>query len=136
MPEDDRDGAWVGAVTGRGAAAAGELPQEWVRPDPAVWDEPQMRQALAGRDIGAVYQILTRLGYSQTRIGVLTGQPQPQVPAITLGRKVIAVAVLARIAVGLGIPPGYLGLACCPCPHTTRCLPAAELMTRRLEGLV
>jgi hypothetical protein len=105
-------------VTG-GSAAAGELPEEWVRPDPAVWDEPRMRRALAGRDIGAVYRILTLRGFIQARIGVLTGQSQPEVSAIVNGRKVIAVAVLARIAVGLGIPPGYLGLACCPCPHTT-----------------
>lgn len=78
-----------------------------------------MRAAFARRDIGLVYRILHRThGFGQSRIGMLTGQSQPEVSAIINGRKVIAVWLLARIAEGLGIPPGYLGLACCPCEHT------------------
>jgi hypothetical protein len=36
------------------------------------------------------------------------------------GRRIHSHAVLSRIADGLGIPGGYLGLTCCPCPHTTQ----------------
>ncbi len=97
-----------------------------VPPDPAVWQAPEMRRALEERDIGRVYRILRRLGFTQNRLGTLTGQSQPEISAIMNGRNVVAVVVLARIADGLGIPPGYLGLACCPCPHSpTRRMPSA-----------
>ena len=61
----------------------------------------------------------TSPSFSQTQIGTMTGQSEPEISAILSGRHVIAHTVLARIAHGLGIPPGYLGLACCPCPHAT-----------------
>jgi hypothetical protein len=86
-------------------------------PDPAVWDDPPMRQALTDQDITTVYRLLSRLGYSQQHIAALTGQSQPEVSSIIHGRKVMAYDVLARIADGLGIPRGYLGLSWCTC-HT------------------
>ena len=90
------------------------------RPDPAAWDMPAMRTALAAHDFGTVYKMLQRRhGIAhQWRIGWLTGQSQPQVSATMAGRQIISYAVILRIANGLGIPPAYVGLACCPCPHT------------------
>lgn len=73
-----------------------------------------MRAALARHDIGSVYRLLQAKGYSQNAIGALTGQSQPEVCGIRHGRQVRAYDVLARIAHGLGIPPGYLGLAWSP----------------------
>jgi Helix-turn-helix len=84
-------------------------------PDPAVWEEAVMRQALADQDIGTVYRLLGRLGFSQQRIAGLTGQGQSEVSAIIHGRRVISYQVLSRIAEGLGIPRGYLGLSWCAC---------------------
>lgn len=59
------------------------------RPDPAVWETPVMRKALAAHDFATA----------------------------TAYKPVTDIAVLRRIVAGLGIPPGYVGLACCTCPH-------------------
>jgi hypothetical protein len=42
--------------------------------NPAAWTRPDMRGALARRDIAAVYRILQKYGVSQRRIAALTGQ--------------------------------------------------------------
>ncbi|RLK61413.1 helix-turn-helix domain-containing protein [Actinokineospora cianjurensis] len=81
------------------------------RPNPELWELPAMRAALARRDISAVYLLLKRYGISQRRIASMTGQAQPEVSAITRGRQVMAYDVLDRIAGGLGIPRGHMGLA-------------------------
>ncbi|WP_051385413.1 helix-turn-helix domain-containing protein [Actinokineospora inagensis] len=81
------------------------------RPDPAIWDLPTMRAALRRRDITTVYRLLKRHGVAQRRIAALSGQAQPEVSLIARGRQVMAYDVLERIADGLGIPRGYLGLA-------------------------
>ncbi|WP_214408967.1 helix-turn-helix domain-containing protein [Sphaerisporangium fuscum] len=77
----------------------------------AVWERPQMRGALAVRDIATVYQLLQRVGISQRRIAALTGQSQSEISEILNGRQVMAYDVLVRIADGLGVPRGYMGLA-------------------------
>jgi transcriptional regulator with XRE-family HTH domain/tetratricopeptide (TPR) repeat protein len=79
--------------------------------DPRVWDTPQMRAALARHDIGRVYQLLSTVGVSQRRIAAMTGQNQSEVSEIVQGRQVQAYDVLARIADGLHVPRGYMGLA-------------------------
>ncbi|MGH3823923.1 MAG: hypothetical protein ACRDRA_13995 [Pseudonocardiaceae bacterium] len=81
-----------------------------LRPD--VWEQPAMRAALARRDIGAVYRMLTEAGASQRQIANLTRQAQSEVSAIVQGRQVTGYALLTRIADGLGIPRGWMGLAC------------------------
>ncbi|GAA3431702.1 helix-turn-helix domain-containing protein [Kutzneria kofuensis] len=48
---------------------------------------------------------------SQRQIAALTGQSQSEVSEILKGRQVMAYDVLARIADGLGVPRGYMGLA-------------------------
>jgi hypothetical protein len=75
------------------------------------WDEPGMAAALKRRDIGAVYYRLTAVGYQQWQIAELTGQTQTDVSEIIHGREVISYDLLARIADGLGIARGRLGLA-------------------------
>jgi tetratricopeptide (TPR) repeat protein/transcriptional regulator with XRE-family HTH domain len=76
-----------------------------------TWDEPDMRRALADRDISAVYRLLRRVGMSQRHIAALAGQSQSEVSEILRGRQVMAYDVLVRVADGLGIPRGYMGLA-------------------------
>src|SRR5262250_2561081 len=79
--------------------------------DPEEWDRPEMRTALAARDITRIYRLLQKAGFSQQRIAALTGQSQPEVSAIIHGRRVMAYDVLSRIADGLGVPREYMGLA-------------------------
>lgn len=69
-----------------------------------------MRAALAQRDIGAVYRMLTQAGVTQRHIAYLTQQSQSEVSAIVQGRQVTGYTVLTRIVDGLGIPPGWMGL--------------------------
>ena len=70
-----------------------------------------MRDALAARDISLVYRLLRMQGVSQRHIAAKTGQSQSEVSEILKGRQVMAYDVLARIADGLQIPRGYMGLA-------------------------
>ncbi|MGH3720292.1 MAG: helix-turn-helix domain-containing protein [Pseudonocardiaceae bacterium] len=78
---------------------------------PEVWADPAMRRALAHRDIGAVYRLLTKAGVSQRRIAELVGQSQSEVCEILKGRQVMGYDVLVRIAGGLGVERGWMGLA-------------------------
>jgi transcriptional regulator with XRE-family HTH domain len=70
-----------------------------------------MRHALAAREVSTVYRLLRRTGVSQRQIAAMTGQSQSEVSEILKGRQVMAYDVLARIADGLGVPRGYMGLA-------------------------
>jgi transcriptional regulator with XRE-family HTH domain len=96
-------------VTDKPNLTVGTLPD--VAIDPALWEQPDMRAALATRDIGKVYRLLTRLGISQRQIGALVGQPQSDVSEIINGRAVKGYAVLERISERLGIPREYMGLS-------------------------
>lgn len=69
------------------------------------------RAALAQRDITAVYRLLCAAGVTQAQIGRATGQGQTEVSEIVSGRRVLSVALLERIADGLGVPHGWMGLA-------------------------
>jgi transcriptional regulator with XRE-family HTH domain len=79
--------------------------------DPGVWERQDMRAALAERNIGAVFRLLQQVGVSQRRIAALTGRSQSEISEILSGRQVMAYDVLVRIADGLGVARGYLGLA-------------------------
>lgn len=83
-------------------------------PAPETWDEPVMRQVLAAQDVTQIYRLLQKLGFSQQHLAALTGQSQPEVSSIIHGRKVLTYDVLSRIAHGLMIPRGYMGLSWCP----------------------
>ncbi|WP_026360503.1 helix-turn-helix transcriptional regulator [Amycolatopsis nigrescens] len=76
-----------------------------------AWEGHEMRDALAAREISAVYKLLRREGISQRQIAAMTGQSQSEVSEILKGRQVMAYDVLVRIADGLGVPRGYMGLA-------------------------
>lgn len=98
--------------------------------DPTIWDDPQMRQALYVRDMATVYRLLQRIGISQRHIATLTTQSQSEISEILKGRQVMAYDVLGRIADGLGIPRGYMGLAhdtSCPEPAKPTKEPEADL---------
>lgn len=75
---------------------------------------PAARQALARRDIGAVFRILRNAGVSQASIAHATGQKQSEVSEIISGRQVQSVALLERIADALDVPRGWMGLAHTP----------------------
>ncbi|MGH3674110.1 MAG: helix-turn-helix domain-containing protein, partial [Pseudonocardiaceae bacterium] len=79
--------------------------------DPALFERADLLAALAGHDIGAVYQALQDIGVSQRRIAALTGQSQSEVSEIVNGREVNDYRVLVRIAEGLGIPRERMGLS-------------------------
>ncbi len=81
-----------------------ELPAEVLR-------SPAMRRALAARDVAAVFRLLTEAGIAQRRIAELTGMGASEVSEVLAGRQVQSVAVLERIAAGLGVPRGWMGLA-------------------------
>lgn len=70
-----------------------------------------MRSALAAREVSTIYKLLRRKGVSQRQIAAMTGQSQSEVSEILKGRQVMAYDVLVRIADGLGVPRGYMGLA-------------------------
>jgi transcriptional regulator with XRE-family HTH domain len=85
------------------------------KPGPEIWADPEMREAVAARDVTKVFRLLQRVGMPQQRIASLTGQSQPEVSAIIHGRKVQAYDVLLRVTDGLGIPPGLAGMSSCCC---------------------
>src|SRR6266498_1757515 len=78
---------------------------------PEAWEDPEMRSALAAREVSTIYKLLRRRGVSQRQIAAMTGQSQSEVSEILKGRQVTAYDVLVRIADGLGVPRGYMGLA-------------------------
>jgi hypothetical protein len=66
---------------------------------------------LAERDIAGLFRILSAwCGYSQRQVAILTSQSQSEISEIMAGRVVTYYDVLLRIAQGLGIPRGRLGL--------------------------
>ncbi|MEE6261021.1 helix-turn-helix domain-containing protein [Plantactinospora sonchi] len=87
----------------------------WTPPvvPPGLWERPEMAQALAERDMGAVSRIYRRwTGASQNDVGMLVGMPQPHVSELERGgRKVVALDLFERFADGLGIPRRMLGLS-------------------------
>ncbi|MGH3672690.1 MAG: helix-turn-helix domain-containing protein, partial [Pseudonocardiaceae bacterium] len=86
------------------------------------------RRALARRDITTVFRVLRDAGVSQISIARATGQKQSEISEIIAGRQVQSVAVLARIAEGLGMPRGWMGLAYLP-DYTPVQVPPDELGT-------
>ncbi|MEU4742376.1 hypothetical protein AB0G02_18180 [Actinosynnema sp. NPDC023658] len=78
---------------------------------PDVWEQHEMRAALALRDMTTVYRLLTHHGVSRDRIAAATGQPGAEVDHVLSGAKVESYEALSRIAKGLGVPLGYMGLA-------------------------
>ena len=63
------------------------------------------------RDMQLMIRLLQRYGFSQRRVADLTGQSQSEVSEILKGRRVTSYDLLVRIADGLGVPRGWMGLA-------------------------
>lgn len=83
-----------------------------------LWGGPAMRQVLAAHDFGAVYRVLARqFTYSQIAKMVFTSKSDVEETA-ERGKKVMHYTRVKWNAKGLHIPPGYVGLACCPCEHS------------------
>ena len=84
--------------------------------DPRWWDTAAfagrpIRDVHARRDAGTLFQFLRRCGVSRARISALTGLTETRVRQIAQGRQqVTSYEVLERLACGLSIPRGYLGL--------------------------
>jgi predicted XRE-type DNA-binding protein len=76
-----------------------------------IWHEPAMTAALAERDMAGVFRLLQNHGLSQRGIAARTGQSQSEISEVMSGRRIVSYDVLARIADGLGVSRGYLGLA-------------------------
>src|SRR6516164_2506255 len=93
-----------------------------VRPpvEPAWWtsgsiDGTLMRDALAGRDIGAVFRFLHQRGWSWAAIAQATDIGEQRVREVANGkRRVENYDVYVRVAVGLNIPREYLGVGLRP----------------------
>jgi transcriptional regulator with XRE-family HTH domain len=79
-------------------------------PETELFASPNMRAALARRDISTVYRLLTQAGVAQRVIAQATGQSQSEVCEILNGRRVMAYDVLVRIAAGLGVSREAMGL--------------------------
>lgn len=79
--------------------------------DRAVWEQRAMRVALADRDVSKVYNLLIAADVPQRQIAEATGQSQSEISEILHGRRVTSYNLLVRIADGLGVPRGWMGLA-------------------------
>ena len=78
---------------------------------PELWRDPRMRDALAVRDVAAVYRMLQARGVAQRVIAAATAQSQSEIAEILAGRRVQSYDLLTRICDGLGVPRGWMGLA-------------------------
>lgn len=94
----------------QGIPIGGRTRPGWEPVPPDLLRDSVMRDALARRDIGTVYTKLGHRGVSQRRIAALTGQSQSEISEIIAGRQVTSIALLERIADGLGVPRAWLGL--------------------------
>jgi transcriptional regulator with XRE-family HTH domain len=82
------------------------------RPAPAEWEDSVMQNLLREHDFAGVFSSLGTRGCSQVVIAACCGITQPQVSAIAGGkRSVISWELISRIADGLDIPRGYVGVA-------------------------
>ena len=77
---------------------------------PALLARPEVRAALAGHEIGALFRVLNKNGWSQRGIGGAVGMHQSEVSEIIRGRRVTNYRVLVRIADRLGIPRERMNL--------------------------
>lgn len=85
--------------------------------DPRWWregvaDGKPMPEILAGRDVGAVFRFLRGMGWSLTALCGATGLSESRVRAVMhQTQRITSYDVLERVALGLGIPRGAMGLA-------------------------
>jgi transcriptional regulator with XRE-family HTH domain len=76
-----------------------------------MWQRIDLRLAFARHDLRTVFQIMHRHGISQRRIAAATDMNQSEISEIIAGKRQIqSYVLLRRVADGLGIPRGWLGL--------------------------
>jgi transcriptional regulator with XRE-family HTH domain len=97
-----------------------------------LWVGEKPRIALATHRIGDVFGLLQRWGLSQRRIAARSGLHVSEVTEILAGRRVHSYEVLVRIADGLDIPRGLMGLASHSDPAQAPCdrCPARQVVPR------
>jgi hypothetical protein len=72
---------------------------------PDFWSRGDVRDALTQRNFGALFQVLAKFGWSQTRIAIAVGISQGQVSTVVAGtRKVMVLDVAERTLDGLEAP--------------------------------
>lgn len=76
---------------------------------------PAMQAACRDRDVTAIFRILRDGGMAQRQIARLVRMSQSEACEILKGRKVMGYDVLVRVADGLEIPRGVMGLAYTGC---------------------
>jgi len=87
------------------------------RPEQHWWqdgtlDSRPIHEILAARDIGAVFRFLGARGWSRAALAAATGLAETRIRQIRAGTQhVESYEVLQRIADGLGVPRGLMGLA-------------------------
>ncbi len=74
-------------------------------------DRPAMRAALGERDVTRIFRLLVDGGMAQRQIAHLVKMNQSEVSEILSGRQVMGYDVLVRVADGLGVSRGLMGLA-------------------------
>jgi hypothetical protein len=95
--------------------------------DPAWWREAAIAEPLRQRDVAAIFRVLKKHGWSNTRIAAVTGLGTPRVGDILAGRHLVQTyPVLERIADGLGIERGLMGLAYTANEMVTQSSPSEE----------
>lgn len=72
---------------------------------------PEMYRACVSRDITALFHAVVAGGVSQRHLAELVSMSQSEISEIMRGRRVSSYAVLLRVAEGLGIERGIMGLA-------------------------
>jgi hypothetical protein len=71
-----------------------------------------MSDVLAARDIGAVFRFLRSKGWSLTAMCAATGLKETRIRAVMNGvQRITSYEVLVRVALGLRVPRGAMGLA-------------------------
>ncbi|WP_409074173.1 helix-turn-helix domain-containing protein [Micromonospora chalcea] len=106
-----------GTAGGEAPPAHGSRRQTRGLADPVWWingsfEGRPLPDLLRDRDVCAVFRFLKSRGWSQALIAAATGTTENQVRAIVRGRRrVTSYDVLERVAEGLRIPRGLMGLA-------------------------
>lgn len=76
------------------------------------WDGCPLREALARRDMGVVFRFLRSQGWSRTAVAAATGLSESRVREVAQGKqRITSYEVLERVAEGLTIDRGLMGLA-------------------------
>lgn len=76
-----------------------------------MWRRHDLRLALARHDLRSVFLIMQRHGISQRQIAAAVGINQSEVSEVLAGkRRIESYTVILRMADGLRLPRGWLGL--------------------------